>query len=162
MKTVVWADGWVGSLVRMGYRLFWAPLQGIPDREVLWRSVYKPDQIKRDGTLKHAFFRDKRGLSCDLARFSTVDISRMGTVVPPVWPSTSGLARFAVRHVRGAGTDVEHVPVKAGMRIVDDEKRPERANYAHCQFTTPLTTDAAKQLVKETLIEPMPGFQGTP
>jgi hypothetical protein len=162
LKTVVWTDGWVGSLARTGYRLLWVRLRGIPDREVLWRSVYKPDQIKRDGTLKHGFFRDRRGLSCDLARFSTVDGSRMGTVVPPVWPPTSGLARFAVRHVRVAGTDVEHVPLRAGVRVVEGESRPERANYAHCQFKQELTTAQAKQLARETLIDPLPTFEAAP
>lgn len=122
---------------------------------MLWRAVYRKDSLKSDGTLKPAFFRDKRGLSCDLARFSTVERSRLGMVVPPVWPSTSGLARFAVRDVRRAGTTVSHVPVRASTTVVAEQTRPVRANYAHCQFVDELTTATAKQLAQETLVDPM-------
>ena len=128
------------------------PLGEIPRTECLWRSVYKPDQIKKDGTLKPAFFRDKRGLSCDLAKLSTVDASRLGHAVPPMWPITSGLARFTVANVRdvGADSDVVHEPLGATPS--------SRENYAHCQLTKWLTTEEATQLARVAKVDPVPRF----
>jgi hypothetical protein len=86
--------------------------------------VNKPDQVYADGRLKPAFFRDRTGLSVDLARFSTPEVSRVGHAEKP-YPTESGLVELRVSDVRQAGTDIRHEPVS----------QPRR-NYAHSQLTS--------------------------
>lgn len=121
-------------------------LQSIPPTETLWRSVYKKEQLKRDGTLKPGFFKDKRGLSCDLARFSTIEASRRGHQDPPAWPNEAGLVEFTVGAVRAVGSDVEHKP----LCMPPDEMN----NYSHCEFAVPLETNAATAVHYAMVVKP--------
>ncbi len=89
-----------------------------------------------NGKIKPSFFRDRSGLSCDIARFSTVEKSRRG-YVPPPWPDAAGLVGIKVSHARQAGSDVLHKPLPG--------KYP---NYSHSQFAAHLTTDQAALLCK--------------
>jgi hypothetical protein len=123
-------------------------LQSIPPSEKLWRSVYKKEQLRRDGTVKPSFFKDKRGLSCDLARFSTIELSRRGHQVPPAWPNEAGLVEFTVAAVRAVGSDVEHKP----LRMPPDNMN----NYSHCEFATPLEGNAASDLQHTLVVKPKP------
>jgi hypothetical protein len=134
----LWSPTLRGWLARLLFRLAWKSIQApIPGDELLWRSVWRPDdQLKEDGTLKHGFFRDKDGVSCDLARFSTVERSRRGYGMPPPWPHESGLTEFDANLVRENGSDVRHDP------------DTETNNYAHAKFTATLTTGQAKALAK--------------
>jgi hypothetical protein len=121
-------------------------LQSIPAAETLWRSVYKKEQLKADGTVKPGFFKDKRGLSCDLARFSTVEQSRRGHQDPPAWPNEAGLVEFTVGAVRDVGSDVEHKP----LRNPPDDMN----NYSHCEFATPLQGDAGSKVKYTMKVKP--------
>jgi len=132
-------------LIRQLYRLRWIEISNIPDDELLWRSVYKKDQIYKNGRPKPAFFRDKSGLSCDLAKFSTPERSRRGFADPP-WPAEAGLVEFSRRDVRDAKSDVKHKPIATPR------------NYAHCQLDVPLDkkgeqhmADAARWRIEQRL-----------
>lgn len=109
-----------------------------PDCCVIYAALNnKPDQIcKETGQPKPAFFRDKSGLSVDLARFSNPERSRIGHAEKP-YPRETGLIELTVRRVRDAGSDVGHVPVSAPRR-----------NYAHAQFTSVPGSSGLDQLSK--------------
>ncbi len=137
---MLWGNGSVGSLVRRIFKILWKNIKHIPDNELLWRSVYNPTyQIKADGTLKPGFFVDKNGLSCDLARFSTIETSLRGYSSSP-HPEESGLVELAVYMLRNEQikSDVIHSPVKRSEEITKN-------NYSHCQFTTTLTPGLSKK-----------------
>ncbi|MCU0649094.1 MAG: hypothetical protein MUF00_13925, partial [Gemmatimonadaceae bacterium] len=87
-------SGFVGSIARWIVVRRWIVLSKIPSEEVLWRAVRKKEQLYADGRPKPSFFRDKSGLSCDIARFSTVEDSRLGHGEVP-FPVESGLVRFS-------------------------------------------------------------------
>ena len=129
MKKWLWREGWIGWLVREIYRRKWKIIDYIPDDERLWRAVYKKDQLYATGEIKPTFFRDKNGLSCDIARFSTIEQSRCG-YAPPPWPDAAGLVEIKAAHVRQVGGDVQHKPI-----------RNDHPNYSHSQFTTLLQGD---------------------
>jgi hypothetical protein len=93
----------------------------------LWRAIYKKDQLYEHGGIKPVFFRDKNGLSCDLARFSSMEQSRRG-YKPPPWPDAAGLVEFSACDVRMANSDIEHKPLSG-----------EHPNYSHSQLTTLLS-----------------------
>ena len=136
MRTRLWRDGWIGWLVREIYRRKWKIIDHIPGDEKLWRAVYKKDQLYPNGNIKPAFFRDKTGLSCDLARFSTVEQSKRG-YAPPPWPDAAGLVEIRVIHARQAGSDVRHKPISG-----------EHPNYSHAEFTAHLTTPLAEDICR--------------
>lgn len=124
----VWRTGFLGFIARRIHRALWIKISHIPDSEKLWRAVNKPEQVyAKTGKPKPAFFRDKSGLSCDIARFSTPEKSRVGHGPKP-YPADSGLIEMDAGLIRKAGADVAHRPVK-------DPKR----NYAHAQLTSLLT-----------------------
>lgn len=114
---------------------------------MLWRAVYKPEQLKPDGTLKPSFFRDKRGLSCDLARMSSVERSRRGYGEPPPWPDEAGLVAFTVGAVEASGSSVGHEPLS------------DNNNYSHCQFRTALTTPLARTLLARARFKRRPRLE---
>jgi len=148
MRKIVWTNTFWGFCIRIIYRIFWIKIKYIPNDEILWRAVYNEKQVKKDGTLKPAFFRDKNGLSCDLARFSTIEKSRMGHKKPPRWGLHSGLVELDVSTLREIGADVQHKPIK---------KKREN-NYAHCQFSSFLATDLARKLIDNSRIIIKPTF----
>lgn len=112
-------------------------IQVVPDTEKLWRAINKPEQVYKDtGRPKPAFFRDKTGLSCDLARFSTPERSRIGHGEKP-YPAESGLVEFETQMVRTAGADVRHAPVKEPRR-----------NYAHAQIESLLSAAGQEAMSK--------------
>lgn len=115
-------------------------LRNLPSREKLWRSVYKADQLKPDGSLKAGFFKDKRGLSSDLARLSTIEKSRRGYQVPPTWPEEAGLVELTVGVVRKVGADVNHTPLCP--------PQVPYTNYAHAQIDRGLNTAEADRIIK--------------
>ena len=137
MRKWLWRDGWIGWLVRKIYSTRWKIIEHIPDDEKLWRAVHKKDQLYENGDIKPAFFRDKTGLSCDLARFSTVERSRRG-YNPPPWPDAAGLVEIRVTHARAAGSDVRHKPISGRY-----------PNYSHSQFTEYLTPAQAKEICRQ-------------
>lgn len=95
--------------------------------------------MEKDGSLKPGFFRNKAGISCDLAILSTEERSRRGYVKPP-WPDEAGLVEIRVSQVRARGSDVTHEPDR------------ELDNYAHCVFTKDLSKPEAKKLAKEARV----------
>lgn len=124
------------------FRWLWLRIQLVPDREKCWRAVNKLDHIYKPGTpragkLKPSFFRDKKGLSFDLARFSTKERSRIGHAEKP-YPVGTGLVEFSAAHVREAGSDVHHKPIK----------HPK--NYAHAQLAVVLTAAGEEHMSKVT------------
>jgi len=109
----------------------------VPGDAKLWRALHKPDQYYKDsGKPKPSFFRDKNGLSCDLARLSTPARSKLGHGPKP-YPPGSGLVEFTAERVRAAGSDVSHEPVKL-----------PRQNYAHAQLSSTLDGTGADLLAK--------------
>jgi hypothetical protein len=127
-QKLLWRADFLGWCARAVFRITWRTITHIPPPEKLWRSIHRKDQVYANGGLKPAFFRDNRGgLSCDLARVSTIERSRRGYGVPPQWPEEAGLAEFRVQDVWDNGSDVAHRPTKAPFR-----------NYSHCQLTAPL------------------------
>jgi hypothetical protein len=122
-------------MVRAVYRLTWVQIRFLPSNERLWRALRQKDQVYETGEIKPSFFRDRSGLSCDLARFSTEEVSKRGHAEED-YPPEAGLVEFTVRDVRGVGSDVGHVPMKTPRR-----------NYAHSQLTTFIEKPQAEQLV---------------
>jgi len=141
-ETKLWMSGLVGFAVRWIFRLTWRRIEFIPPGEKLWRALHKVDQVYREprraGRPKPSFFRDKWGLSCDLARFSTAERSRIGHAEKP-HPAEAGLVEFSVGNVREIGSDVRHEPV-----------RKPRRNYAHAQFTSTPSTPARSKLADKS------------
>jgi hypothetical protein len=134
----LWTDGLRGYLSRVFHERSWLAIEKIPGDERLWRSVYRPEQVKPDGTLKPSFFKNKNGTSCDLARFSTMEKSRRGYGVPPQWPEEAGLVEFTVSMVRNVDADVLHAPTKVPF-----------VNYSHADAQI-YTTGQAKRLVEQS------------
>ena len=121
--------------------MFWITLNPLCGRETLWRVINNKSQVKADGTLKPGFFRNKNGLSCDLALYTTRKRCLRGMKMKP-WPVYSGLVGFDVESVRQEGSDVKHKPLR--------EKYPDgkHVNYAHCQFTENLTNGESNRLIR--------------
>ena len=93
----------------------------------------------KNGIPKPSFFRDRNGLSCDLARFSTPERSRRGYADAP-WPEEAGLVEFRARDVRDARSDVQHTPLKK-------PNWPFR-NYAHCILNPNPPTEGIDHLTR--------------
>lgn len=127
----------------------------IPNGQVLWRTIYKEEQLYpktskvNPGKPKPAFFRDRSGLSCDLAILSTKEKSRLGYGNPPR-PAYSGLAQFTVDNVRctPVSSDVHHAPVHLNGEY----------NYAHSMVNDYLDGKRADEMVIRCTI-PIP-FSG--
>lgn len=124
-------------LAKLHDRITWKILKSINDDEKLWRALHSRSQIKDSGEIKPGFFKDKNGLSCDLASYTTVKRALLGIQSPPR-PKFSGLVEFSVASVRDpkVNSDVIHKPIALNGR----------KNYAHCQLTTLLTTSQARKL----------------
>jgi hypothetical protein len=144
LTRILWSRTFVGSWLRRRFAAQWRPIDHIPDCAVLWRAI-KPDLVyKKDGSIKPAFFRDRRGnYSCDLAAFSTPEQSRRGYADPPAWnPDEAGLVAFTAGHVRtcstSGGPDVSHAPERSA-RVV---------NYSHAQFSRELTGEEEKTMAE--------------
>lgn len=140
VRILIWKQNFRGWLCRTCCRALWRTISHIPNRAILWRAVYNGDQIKDDGALKSSFFRDQRGVSCDISIFSTPDKSRLGVNRPP-WPEFSGLVAFRTKDVRRltSGSDIRHNPVVGNTGI---------RNYAHSYFTKYLTVGQSKCLCR--------------
>ena len=121
--------------------MLWLRIKLVPDREKCWRAFNKLDHIYKPGTpragkLKPSFFRDKKGLSFDLATFSTKERSRVGHAEKP-YPVGTGLVEWSAAHVREAESDVSHRPVT----------HPKK-NYAHAQLATVLNGKGEEHMSK--------------
>jgi len=128
LEQKLWKGGFSGWFASVLLRLRFWQISYLPDEEILWRALFKRDQVYADGSIKPSFFRDRRGgLSCDLARLSSAERSRRGYTEPP-WPDEAGLVAFRVGHVRAAGSNVAHKPLR----------RPH-PNYSHCEFEDQLS-----------------------
>ena len=139
----LWKSGLTGSIVRLIFRAVWVRIQQIPDSERLWRTLHKPDLVyKHNGKPKPAFFRDKNGLSCDIARLSTPQRTKIGYSKKP-YPDKAGVVEFSVEQVRAAGSDVSHKPVKPPL--------VPRRNYAHAQLNDPLSGEGESSLSEEAV-----------
>jgi hypothetical protein len=142
---MLWSRTFVGSWLRRRFAAQWRSIDFIPDRAVLWRAIRPESVYKKDGSIKPAFFRDRRGhYSCDLAAFSTPEQSRRGYANPPAWnPDEAGLVEFSTGCVRNCSTsggpDVNHAPVRSA-RIV---------NYSHAQFSRELTGAEEETMAKQ-------------
>jgi len=143
---MLWSKTFVGSWLRRRFVAQWCSIHYIPDRAVLWRAI-RPDSVyKKDGSIKPAFFRDRRGrhYSCDIAAFSTREQSRRGYADPPAWNrDEAGLVEFSTGDVRNCSTtggpDVNHAPVR-NARVV---------NYSHAQFSRELTGEEEEAMAKQ-------------
>ena len=142
-EKVLWQKNLPGYLLRVFFSAANFKITHIPDNATLWRAVCRPEQIK-NGKLKRGFFRDKRGLSCDLAIFSTIEKSRRGNLLPP-WPEGSGLVEFEVATIRSENvqSDVHHDPKKK-------VKRKNRKNYAHSILLPELSSPAEKWMLDDS------------
>lgn len=145
LTRILWSRTFAGSWLRRRFAAQWRPIEHIPDRAVLWRAI-RPDSVyKKDGSIKPAFFRDRRGhYSCDLAAFSTPEQSRRGYAEPPAWnPEEAGLVEFSAGNVRhcssSGGPDVEHAPERS-ERVV---------NYSHAQFSRELKSDEEETMAQK-------------
>lgn len=127
----------IGPLIKLKNRLFWVELEYISDDERVWRTVYNKYQIKKSGELKSSFFRDKNGLSCDLASYTTVNKAILGITDPPR-PKYAGLVQFLVADIRSddIASDIIHKPIKLN----------NKKNYAHCVLTTYFTQSQANKM----------------
>lgn len=126
-------------MTRLWFRIWRIRLTFIPDKEKLWRALHRADQVyKETGRPKPSFFRDRSGLSCDLARFSTPERSRRGHGPKP-YPPECGLVEISTALVREAGSDVAHVPVNEVPR-----------NYAHTQFVSVVAGEGLELLARES------------
>jgi hypothetical protein len=134
MTNLLWSPNAIGFLIRVLFSVANKKIAFIPNNQKLWRAICKPEQMKK-GKIKPSFFRDKRGMSCDLAIFSSIEKSRRGCLLPP-WPENSGLIEFSVNTIRLLHSDISHHPLK---RNKNNPRR--RKNYAHCQLTTELGKD---------------------
>ncbi len=134
LKNFLWTIGLRGSLVRACFRLTRRRIEAIPDGQVLWRVVYRVNQISpRTGEPKPSFFRDISGLSCDLAILTTQRRVQRGR------PSGAGIRQFTAGNVRTASdrtSDVVHTPV-----------RVPHPNYAHCEVHPALSGSRQKKMV---------------
>lgn len=148
-RNLIWQIGSVGSIVRTLLEFFSVRIQSIPSEQKLWRAVYKKEQLKRNGKPTAAFFRDRNGLSCDLAIFTTTERSRRGIKRPP-WPEGTGLVEFSVALVRDPPieSDVRHHPLK--------KSKSQRKNYAHCRLSTHLDADQGRHLAETSKIIVVP------
>ena len=145
----LWKSGLAGCIIRALYRVAWIRIRFVPGEERLWRALNRSEQVyAKTGQPKPSFFRDKNGLSCDLARFSTPERSRLGHGATP-YPSESGLVEVNARLVRDAGSDVRHAPVKVPRR-----------NYAHAQLTSALSSIGADLLAKNARYRIRQSFRG--
>jgi hypothetical protein len=137
---MLWSRTFAGSWLRRRRAKAWATLDHIPDREPLWRAILPESVYKKDGTIKPAFFRDRRGgYSCDIAAFSTPEESRRGYKSPPAWnPDDAGLVEFTASNVRSITCDVRHAPLNTA----------EIVNYSHAEFTRQLTATEENAMSK--------------
>jgi hypothetical protein len=144
-------------LSRALFKRRWRQIQFIPDDEKLWRALHRLEQIypkghpkaELVGKPKPSFFRDRNGLSCDLARFSTEQQSRLGYGDEP-YPVGAGLVEFTASQFRKVQSDVGHKPV-AGPNTRNaspNSLRGPKENYAHVQVTTYLESDQREPLIK--------------
>jgi len=149
LEDLIWQATCLGSLARFIYRRFWLTIINIPDKQLMWRSVCRPEQVESDGSLKPGFFKDKSGVSCDLSRFSTVERSRRGYGLPP-WPIESGLIEFQAGEVKAASSQISWVEHKPSRRL---------RNYSHSQFSAVLTRQQSKQLIQKSKVLVNHGFK---
>jgi hypothetical protein len=122
---LIWRDSFIGSLTRRLCRSLRVEISCLPDDELLWRAICKKEQydfVKRKP--KRSFFRDKKGLSLDLARFSTRELTMEGYCLSHPFHPSSGLAEMPVAALNEADGDVRHKPVL----------EPDEDHYCHCQL----------------------------
>ena len=120
--------------------------QRLDDADVLWRAVYQQESVnKKTGKVKPAFFKDKTGLSCDLASLTTEELAMRGSNINPR-PTYSGLVEFSVENVRSPGVDCDvlHKPLSWWR------------NYAHCQFARLLEVLEREEMVKRCTMRVKP------
>lgn len=144
MKSLIWNQNFTGWLARLIFKWCRIKIEYIPDDEILWRKVFNSEQIKPNGDLKSAFFRDTRGISCDLSRFSTIKKSMKPIGNRALWIKKPGLVKFSVQSVRSLSVDT----------LVDVLHDPN--NYAHCLFSSTLNKGQAKKLIRMSSFEVVP------
>jgi hypothetical protein len=99
--------------------------------------------MRKNGEIKHAFFRNKYGISCDLAIFSKKEATRLGR---GNWPEYAGLTQFSAFAIRQATkektkSDVFHDPDK------------KLKNYSHSVISPgTLSERETKNLISNTRI----------
>jgi len=146
LEPSLWQDGWLGFIIRRLYQAAWLEIGRVPAKEKVWRAIHKRDQVyPSTGQPKPAFFRDKNGLSVDLARLTTPARSRIGHAQEP-YPPETGLVELPVEAIRAVGSDVGHVPIRA----------PE--NYAHAQLTQAVSPVGGKTLSDAAVYRIPQGF----
>lgn len=152
---MVWNQGLIGCFARVIAKILWLDLGKIPSEELLWRSVNE-NKIS-GGQIQNSIFIDKGGLSCDLARFSTITKSRLG-YIDPKWDSRSGLLEFKASDVTDVNpsTSVVHKPLKGSKQ----NNRVMLPNYSHCQFEgNHLSRGQSKALLEKAKRKVTHGFE---
>ena len=140
-ETFLWKRNLHGYSVRIIFRLKWKLIDKIPKSEFQWRAITE-HYIDDEGNLKPGFFVDKRGLSSDIAIFSSKRKTRLGYGSKPR-PINTGLAQFT-------GEDVSDVS-EGNVEIKHDPKK-EIVNYSHSIFSQKITEGQAKKLAKKANI----------
>jgi len=155
---LIWKKNCLGSVLRSVCEYFWVQLGEIPADENLWRSVNNSRKIKKNSkNLKPNFFVDKNGLSCDLAKFTNLEQTRLG-YVNPKFDSRSGVVAITPKIVSEISKNrvrVLHRPVKS--KVLGDRKFLK--NYGHCQLEPQLTGAESRELLKRCCIVVQHGFK---
>jgi hypothetical protein len=134
LKRWVWKKSFLGFLARCVYKFRWAKIENIPDGAKLWRAIYADTQLKDDGTIKSSFFRDRDGVSCDLADFTTKKAAMRGSAPKPR-PDYAGLVEFDAKTLRAHGREPAHDPTDNPL---------EGKDYAHTLFESPTESNRTK------------------
>jgi hypothetical protein len=139
----LWWNNLFGSKIRKWFEYRWKKIKHVPDQEKIWRVVRSKDQVYDDGKVKPVFFRENRPntfLSCDLARFTTIQKTLTGIGDNP-HPAASGIVEFSAAAVRApqVASNINHDP---------DENKGKK-NYAHCMFTTKLSPEQEIAMTKD-------------
>lgn len=128
-----------GWLARFFYRFVWIHIGYLPEETRLWREV--PPGRGKNGKIDQTFFKDKNGLSSDIALFSNEKTSSRRRVGKDGKPEMGGLVCFLVNEIRANNCNVVHAPLK---------KYPIKdkliTNYSHTLVNGELSITARKEL----------------
>lgn len=104
---IFWRRNCFGSLVRAFCKLTGKKIKEIPDQEKIWRLVMSETQLNKNGDLHQSFFKDNKGLSCDLEILTSIEDCLANG------PPGSGIVEISVGEIRDrfTGVDFRHDPL---------------------------------------------------
>lgn len=108
----------------------------IKNDDKLWR-VIKEQYLKPNGTLKHSFFMDASGLSCDLAKMTSITKMLARKEFESI-AAKAGIREFDVATIRSPEIDAEVI------------YQPMPDNDAHCVLDRKLDTHKCKLMVERS------------